>query len=99
MPVTKDDKSNPPTESNAEEVKRTTAPTTLSKQDAPVNKEKEVAEPQSYVHLADGTVLRVNDVDIPGSAGAGNPNGFWQRGNKVYHVIGVYPVETVVEES
>jgi len=99
MPVTMDDKQNPPAEPDVQEVKRDTAPSTLSKQDLPVSKEKEIAEPQSYVHLADGTVLRVNDTDIPASAGAGNPNGFWQRGNKVFHVVGVYPVETVVEES
>lgn len=66
-------------------------------QDVPVSKTKEAEEPQSYVHLADGTVLRVLDKDIPVGAGTGSPYGFWQRENKVYHVIGVYPVETVVE--
>jgi hypothetical protein len=82
------------------EVTRDTAPTGTSKQDLPEVKEDPNATPQSYVHLADGTVLRVDDEDIPdGGGNLGAPHGFWQRGNKVYQVIGVFPAESVVEEK
>lgn len=68
------------------------------KQDLPEVKSTEEDKPQSYVHLADGSVIRAYDEDLPGSAGHGNANGFWQRGNKVYHIIGIHPVETEVAE-
>jgi hypothetical protein len=73
------------------------APTEPTVQDAPVNKTAEVVEPQSYVHLADGSVMRAYDKDLPSASGTNAPFGYWQRGNKVYDVIGIYPVETVVE--
>lgn len=77
---------------------REVAPTETATQDLPESQEEENAEPQSYVHLGNGTVLRVNDKDLPAPAGAGAPNGFWQQGNKVHHVIGIYPVESTVGE-
>jgi hypothetical protein len=76
------------------------APTTETvTQDRPESKLKEVEEPQSYVWLANGQVHRVNDKDLPGASGAQNPHGHWQTGNKVYEVVGIYPVESVVEEN
>lgn len=72
------------------------APST-EKQDAPAKFSVPVREEQYYVHLADGTVVRVNESDLP--SGVDSPGGrHWQRGNKVFSVIGVYPVETVVSE-
>ena len=78
---------------------RTAAPTEAVKQDRPEPKADVNATPQSYVWLADGNVLRVNDEDLPGASGAGNPHGHWQKENKVYEIVGIYPVESVVEES
>jgi len=74
-------------------------PTDVVTQDLPTPKEEKNTEPQSYVHLADGSVLRCKDSDIPVGGGTGTPHGFWQSKNKVLQVIGVYPVETVVEEN
>jgi hypothetical protein len=99
MPV---DKSNEPAKKNEPEVQQMPtgpAPTETSQQDLPVSQTKEQAEPQSYVHLSDGTVLRVKDEDLPTASGTNAPYGYWQRGNKVYDVIGVYPVEVTVEEN
>jgi hypothetical protein len=76
---------------------RQTAPSQPTKQDLPAKVAEESYEPQSYVHLADGTVLRCYDADLPAGGGTGTPHGFWQRDNKVYQVIGVYPVESTVE--
>jgi hypothetical protein len=76
------------------------APSTEAvKQDLPPRKDDTPNVPQSYVHLANGQVLRVNDEDLPGASGVQNPHGHWQTGNKVYEVIGIYPVETTIEES
>jgi hypothetical protein len=69
------------------------------KQDRPVRKSEEDSKPQSYVHLADGSVLRVNNEDLPGASGTFNPLGHWQRGNKVYEIVGIYDVESVVEDN
>lgn len=52
---------------------------------------EEVAE--YYVHLADGSVERVKETDLPPKAGTNAVHGFWQREGFVYDVIGVYPVE------
>lgn len=52
-----------------------------------------------YVWLADGSVIRVKEDDLPGSAGAGAPLGHWQRDNNVYQIVAVYPVEDVVKGS
>lgn len=99
MPV----KSDTPNKSNEPDVvelpRENVAPTEVSKQDLPEQKEQQEVKPQSYVHLADGTVLRVNDEDLPVASGTNNTNGYWQKGNKVFHVIGVYPVEITVEEN
>jgi len=74
------------------------APSTESvTQDKPETKADEVKVPQSYVWLNNGEVLRVNDEDLPGASGAQNAFGHWQRGNKVYTVVAVHPVEDVLE--
>jgi len=69
------------------------------KQDKPIATVDENAVPQYYVHLANGTVLRVNEEDLPVRAGSNAANGHWQTGNKVYQVIGVYPVEDTVKDA
>lgn len=100
MPVSKADVKSPAF-SDAETVNtgRTAPGAEPVKQDKPVAKSSEDDKPQSYVHLADGSVLRVFNEDLPGSSGAQNPFGHWQRENKVFEVIGIYPVESVVEDN
>jgi len=78
---------------------RSVAPTETVKQDKPEVVEDANAKPQSYVWLADGSVLRVNDEDLPGASGAQCPNGHWQRGNNVYEIAFIFPTESVVKES
>jgi hypothetical protein len=78
---------------------RTAPATEAVKQDRPEPKADVNAVPQSYVWLANGVVLRVNDKDLPGASGASNQFGHWQTGNSVFEIVGVYPVESVVEES
>jgi hypothetical protein len=74
------------------------SPTTMSKPDAPKAKEEDQDNrPQSYVHLADGSVARCYDEDLPIPGGTGSPHGFWQRGDAVYVIVGIYPVESKVE--
>jgi hypothetical protein len=64
----------------------------VSKQDKP-----KAADPdaglvtQSYVWLANGDVLRVENEDLP--LGGHQTLGHWQRGDKVYQIVGIYPVE------
>jgi hypothetical protein len=76
----------------ATEVKPSKDTDTVVTQDKPaVVDTNENVITQSYVWLADGSVLRVENEDIP-QAGH-NHLGHWQRGDKVYQVVGVYPVE------
>lgn len=56
------------------------------------------ANPDVYLHLADGSVERVKTSEAPLSAGTTAPNGFYIRDGKAYQVTGVYPVETAHEE-
>jgi len=64
----------------------------VSKQDKPAAPDPdEGVVNQSYVWLADGSVLRVENEDLP--PGGHQSLGHWQRGDKVYQVVGVYPVE------
>jgi hypothetical protein len=76
---------------------RKVAPTESVKQDLPTRDESEDETPQSYVWLANGEVLRVDDEDLPTGGGTGAPHGFWQTGNKVHQVVGVYPVESTLK--
>lgn len=78
---------------DVEEVKASKVPSELATQDKPTPPEEIVtdAATQSYVWLADGSVLRVKNEDIP--AGGHLTMGHWQRGDKVYQIVGVYPVE------
>lgn len=69
-----------------------------STQDSPAVSKVETPEEEFYVHLADGTTERVKESDLPVGIGTNAPFGHWQRKNKVYTVIGVYPVETTVGE-
>jgi len=84
--------------SEPKEMPRADPPKELSVQDAPERVEEVDTEPQFYVHLSDGSVMRCKGDDLPLGSGTNAPNGHWQRGNKVYLVIGVYPVEDTVEE-
>jgi len=61
--------------------------------------EPEPDETEWYVHLADGTVERVAESDLPAHSGAQDPHGFWETDGKVLQVIGVYPVETTVPKD
>jgi hypothetical protein len=54
-------------------------------------------EEEFYVHLADGSVERVAESDLPGGAGTNAMHGHWERDSKVYLIIGVYPVETTAK--
>jgi hypothetical protein len=64
----------------------------VSKQDKPAAPDpNEGVITQSYVWLADGSVLRVENEDLP--QGGHQTMGHWQRGDKVYVIVGVYPVE------
>jgi hypothetical protein len=73
-------------------------PTESVKQDRPVQEEEENLTLQSYVWLANGEVLLVDDEDAPTPSGGTNaPYGHWQRGNQVHTVIGVYPAEITVK--
>ena len=87
----------PVSESEPKEMPKTQPPTALSTQDAPEPVEQEDTEPQFYVHLADGSLMRCKTEDLPIGSATNAPGGHWQRGNKVYQVIGVYPVEDTVE--
>lgn len=77
----------------AEEVQSSRASADFATQDKPTVKAKDLpdAATQSYIWLADGSVLRVKNEDIPQ---AGHQHlGHWQRGDKVYVIVGIYPVE------
>lgn len=69
------------------------------KQDKPEVAEDENTESQYYVHLSNGSVLRVNEEDLPARSGSNAAMGHWQTGNKVYQVIGIYPVEDTVKDA
>lgn len=56
--------------------------------------------PQSYVWLADGSVVRCNDEDLPlGNSGTVAPNGHWEKDGKVLQIVGVYPVEITLPKD
>ena len=54
-------------------------------------------EQHFYVWLADGSVERVKEADLPGASGTNAVFGHWQRGDNVYQIVGVYPVEDIVK--
>lgn len=60
---------------------------------APKPEPEKEEEPQSYIWLADGSVERVLDADLPGHAGVGAENGHWEKDGKVFQIVAVYPVE------
>jgi len=69
------------------------------KSDAPASVAIAEKEAEFYVHLANGDHVRVKESDLPPGAGTNAPLGFWQRGNSVFHVVGVYPVEIETVEG
>lgn len=54
----------------------------------------EIPDEEMYVWLADGSVERVKQSKLPGSAGTNAVNGYYERDNKMHHIVAVYPVET-----
>jgi hypothetical protein len=66
-------------------------------QDAPTPTPPEDTEPEVYVHLADGSVLRMPESEAPAASGTNAPQGHVTRDGKTFLVIGVYPVETEVK--
>jgi|ERR1700760_390450 len=85
---------------NAPEEKGTTVPgqfappTQTSKSEAPKPVDETPEEPEHYVHLSNGEVVRAKQSDLPGPAGGQHPHGFWEKAGKVFHIIGIYPVES-----
>lgn len=79
--------------SNVEEVSSSKASADFSKPDNPPPPEENVPDSatQSYVWLADGSVLRVMNEDLP--QGGHQTLGHWQRGDKVFLIVAIYPVE------
>jgi hypothetical protein len=67
--------------------------------DAPKPSTAPKPEAQFYVWLANGEVVRVKESDLPMVGGTNAVFGHWQVGNKVYLVIGVYPVEDIITEG
>lgn len=60
---------------------------------------EEEQTPQSYIWLADGSVERVEDADLPGRAGSNAEWGHWEKDGKVHTIVGVYPVEYEIKEG
>jgi hypothetical protein len=85
------------TDKRAVDTARPTAPKTAVKQDLPEKTTVEEETPQSYVWLANGQVLLVDDEDLPGHAGGTAQHGFWQQGDKVHSIVGVYAKEITVK--
>lgn len=63
------------------------------KQDKPPVAPDAEDKPEYYVHLADGSVRRVAEEDLPTTAGTNAAFGHWVKDGKVYTVIGIYPAE------
>jgi hypothetical protein len=51
-------------------------------------------ETEYYVWLADGSVVRVKETDLPGHAGTNALHGFFKRDGFNFVIVGVYPVES-----
>jgi len=79
--------------SDAQEVSGAKASAEFSKPDNPKTPEENLPDSatQSYVWLADGSVLRVQNEDLP--QGGHQTYGHWQRGDKVFLIVAIYPVE------
>jgi len=77
---------------------RTTAPSEATKSDAPKKDVQEDTQPEFYLWLNDGRVVRAKEEDLPGPSGAQNVYGHWQIGKKVYDIVNVYPVETELKD-
>lgn len=71
------------------------APSETSKPDVATRKDETEDKPQSYVWLANGTVKRCYNEDLP--ATGGGDFGHWNEGDKVHTIVAVYPVEETVK--
>lgn len=78
-------------------VKTSAASAEISKQDEVKPAEEENANPQFYVHLANGEVLRCEEDQLPVGGGTNAPNGHWVKDGKSFVVVGVYPAENEVK--
>lgn len=54
----------------------------------------EVPDQDVYVWLADGSVERVSEKELPGSAGTNALNGHFVRDGHTFLIVAVHPVET-----
>lgn len=79
----------------AEQIQNVAITTATSDAPAPVADAAKEDE-HFYVHLSNGEVERVKESDLPTSAGTNAPFGYWQKGNKVFLIVAVYPVEIEV---
>lgn len=66
-------------------------------QSVPKTETKPVEDPHFYVWLANGEVIRVKESDLPTPAGTNATYGHWQVGDKVYVIVNIVPVETIVK--
>jgi hypothetical protein len=82
------------TQAKVKDVKDSNVSDSAEKPEKPEVVEEDNGEAQFYVWLSDGSVKRCNESDLP--QGGYNHLGHWRAGNKVYQVVGVYPVEDVV---
>lgn len=89
-----DDKPKPNTSAGSRQV-----PTETSKSEAVTEVPVEDENPQSYVWLANGEVLLVNNEDLPTSAGHRNSYGYWEKDGNVHTIVDVHPKEVKKKES
>lgn len=80
----------------AKNVAGRSVPTEPVKSESPARKQEEEIIPQSYVWLANGQVLLVNDEDVPPGPSGGF--GHFQRGGMVHQIVAVYPREEKAEK-
>jgi hypothetical protein len=57
------------------------------------------ADPEVYVHLANGDVERTRESNLPGAAGTNAANGYWEKDGKVHYIVGVFPAEADSQEK
>lgn len=78
---------------------RKVAPSEPSKSEVRTQEVPEEENPQSYVWLANGEVLLVNNEDLPSHAGRGAEYGYWEKDGKVFSIVAVHPREITIQES
>jgi hypothetical protein len=56
--------------------------------------EEPEAEAEYYLWLADGSVERVKESEVPGHAGTNALHGYFKRDGSNFVIVGVYPTES-----